>query len=51
MIKQKWEVWLENRNALERDFKNFLKRGAIRQGATEIEVKGHLSKSKRNSAH
>ncbi|MDP3640181.1 MAG: HEPN domain-containing protein [Nanoarchaeota archaeon] len=48
MKKQKWELWIKNRDALERDFKNYLKKGTIRKGATNIEIEGHLSKAKRN---
>ena len=48
MIKQKWEIWVQNRNALEKEFKNYLKRKTIREGATKIEVEGHLNKAKRN---
>lgn len=47
-MKQKWEIWIKNRNALEKDFKNYLKKGTIREGATKIEVEGHLNKAKRN---
>ncbi len=48
MRKQKWEIWLKNRNLLEKDFKRYLERETIQEGATKIEVEGHLSKSKRN---
>ncbi len=48
MEKQKWELWVENRNILEKDFKNYLKSETIREGATKIEVEGHLNKAKRN---
>ena len=48
MRKQKWEIWIKNRNTLEKDFKNYLKREAIRGGANKIEVEGHLNKAKRN---
>lgn len=48
MKKQKWEIWVKSRNALEREFKNYLKRETIREGATKIEVEGHLNKAKRN---
>ncbi len=48
MKKQKWEIWVKNRNALEKDFKHYLKRETIREGATKIEVEGHLNKAKRN---
>lgn len=48
MRKQKWETWLKNRDILDRDFKDYLKRETIREGATAIEVNGHLSKAKRN---
>ena len=48
MIKQKWEIWVQNRNALEKEFNNYLKRKTIREGATKIEVEGHLNKAKRN---
>ncbi len=48
MKKQKWEIWVQNRNALEKEFKNYLKRKTIREGATQIEVEGHLNKAKRN---
>ncbi len=47
-MKQKWEIWIKNKNVLEKDFKNYLKRETIREGATEIEVEGHLNKAKRN---
>ncbi|MDP3640670.1 MAG: HEPN domain-containing protein [Nanoarchaeota archaeon] len=47
-MKQKWELWIEKRNLLEKDFKNYLKRETIRERATEIEVEGHLHKAKRN---
>tara|TARA_Y100000310_G_scaffold342077_1_gene443638 strand:- start:771 stop:1289 length:519 start_codon:yes stop_codon:yes gene_type:complete len=45
---QKWELWIKRRKSLEKDFDNYLKKKTIREGATEIEVKGHLSKAKRN---
>lgn len=48
MKKQKWELWIKNRNVLEKDFKNYLKKETIRAGATKIEVEGHLNKAKRN---
>src|SRR3989338_2818860 len=48
MKKQRWEIWVKNRNALEKDFKNYLRRETIRDGATKIEVEGHLNKAKRN---
>ncbi|MEK6937807.1 MAG: HEPN domain-containing protein [Nanoarchaeota archaeon] len=48
MKKQKWELWVKNRNILEKDFQNYLKRETIREGATKIEVEGHLNKAKRN---
>ena len=48
MKKQKWEIWVQNRNVLEKDFKNYLRRETIRDGATKIEVEGHLNKAKRN---
>ena len=48
MKKQKWEIWVQNRNALEKEFKNYLKRKTIREGATKLEVGGHLNKAKRN---
>ncbi len=48
MKKQKWELWIKNRNILEKDIKNYLKRETIRGGATKIEVEGHLNKAKRN---
>jgi len=48
MKKQKWEMWANNRNALEKDFKNYLRRETIREGATKIEIEGHLNKAKRN---
>ena len=48
MKKQKWELWTKNRNVLEKDFNNYLKRETIRKGATKIEVEGHLNKAKRN---
>ncbi|MBI4140286.1 HEPN domain-containing protein [Candidatus Woesearchaeota archaeon] len=48
MKKQKWEIWVNNRNALEKDFKNYLRGETIREGATKIEVEGHLNKAKRN---
>lgn len=47
-MKQKWELWIKKRKLLEKDFKNYLKKKTIREGATDIEVKGHLSKAKRN---
>ncbi|MEK6864576.1 MAG: HEPN domain-containing protein [Nanoarchaeota archaeon] len=46
--KEKWELWLENKNLLEADFKGYIKKKAIRIGATKIEVEGHLHKAKRN---
>lgn len=45
---QKWELWVKKRKLLEKDFDNYLKKKTIREGATNIEVKGHLSKAKRN---
>src|SRR3989344_2113392 len=48
MKKQKWEIWIKNRNALEKDFKNYLRRETIREGATKTEIEGHLDKAKRN---
>lgn len=48
MKKQKWELWVKNRNILEKDFKNYLRRETIREGATKIEIEGHLNKAKRN---
>ena len=45
---QKWELWIKNRKLLEKDFDSHLKKKTIRDGATTIEVKGHLSKAKRN---
>ena len=48
MKRQKWEIWIKERNALEKDFKNYLRRETIREGATKIEVEGHLNKAKRN---
>ena len=48
MRMQKWDIWMKNRNALEADFKSYLKKETIREGATKIEVEGHLSKAKRN---
>ncbi|MEW5896770.1 MAG: HEPN domain-containing protein [Nanoarchaeota archaeon] len=48
MKKQKWEIWIQNRNALEKEFKTYLRRKAIREGATKIEVEGHLNKAKWN---
>jgi len=48
MKQQKWEIWVKNRNVLEKDFRNYLNREAIREGATKIEVEGHLNKAKRN---
>jgi len=48
MKKQNWEIWVQNRDALEKEFKNYLKRKAIREGATKIEIEGHLNKAKRN---
>ena len=48
MKKQKWEIWIKDRNALEKDFNNYLRRETIREGATKIEVEGHLNKAKRN---
>jgi uncharacterized protein (UPF0332 family) len=44
----RWKLWIENDELLERDFYNYLKKKVIREGATELEVKGHLEKSKRN---
>ena len=46
--KEKWEVWLKNREKPDYAFKNYLARKIIRKGATIIEVKGHLHKAKRN---
>jgi len=48
MKQEKWEIWIQNRNALEKEFKHYLKRKTIREGATKIEVEGHLNKAKRN---
>ncbi len=48
MKRQKWEVWVKNRAVLDKDFKNYLRRETIREGATKIEVEGHLNKAKRN---
>lgn len=48
MRKQKWEIWIKNKIALEKDFKNYLKKETIRKGATPLEVEGHLKKAKRN---
>ena len=48
MRKQKWEIWVKNKYALEKDFKHYLKRETIREGATIIEVEGHLNKAKKN---
>lgn len=48
MKKEKWELWLKNRKLLEANFRNYLKRETIRQGATNIEIEGHLAKAKRN---
>ncbi len=48
MKKQKWEIWVKNRNALEKEFKHYLKKETIREGATKIEIEGHLNKAKRN---
>ena len=48
MIKEKWKVWIKNEKLVNKDFKNYLKRKTIREEATEIEIKGHLSKAKRN---
>ncbi len=48
MAGQKWEIWLKNRNILEKDFKSYLGRKTIREGATKIEMEGHLHKAKRN---
>ena len=45
---QKWEVWVKNRAVLDKDVKNYLRRETIREGATKIEVEGHLNKAKRN---
>ncbi|MDI6738422.1 MAG: HEPN domain-containing protein [Nanoarchaeota archaeon] len=46
--KEKWELWLENRNLLESDFRGYIKKMVIRTGASSIEVEGHLHKAKRN---
>ena len=48
MKRQKWEIWINGRNTLEKDFKDYLRRETIREGATKIEVEGHLNKAKRN---
>jgi len=45
---KKWELWLENINALDKDFIYYLKKKIIRKGATKLEVEGHLNKAKRN---
>ena len=47
MKREKWEIWIKERNVLEKDFKNYLRRETIRGGATKIEVEGHLNKAKR----
>jgi len=47
-MKQKWEIWLNNRQTLDFDFKQYLQKKSIRDGATKIEVNGHLHKAKRN---
>ena len=39
---------MKNRAVLEKDFKHYLKRETIREGATKIEIEGHLNKAKRN---
>ena len=48
MNKAQWEIWIEDEKKVERDFKSYLKRKAIRKGATTLEVQGHLQKAKRN---
>lgn len=48
MKTEKWESWIKNRTSLEKDFKNYLKRETIREGASIIEVEGHLNKAMRN---
>lgn len=48
MRKQRWEVWLKNKEILDKEFNRYLKQETIRKGATLIEADGHLSKSKRN---
>ena len=47
-MKGLWELWMGNEKIAERDFNNFLKKKMIIKGATEIEVKGHLNKARRN---
>ncbi len=46
--KQKWEDWINNQKTMEKNFTRFLKLGIIRQGTSENEAKGHLTKAKRN---
>lgn len=46
--KERWELWLENRGLLDRDFNNYLKKNLIRKEATKTEIEGHLNKAKRN---
>lgn len=47
-MKEPWEIWLTNRKAAERTIQAYVRRGVIREGATEIEMRGHLHKAKRN---
>ena len=48
MKKERWEIWAENEKVLNRDFSAYLRKKAIRKGATALEAKGHLAKAKRN---
>lgn len=45
---QKWELWLKNEKLLDADFNKYLSKQTIREGSTMNEVRGHLSKAKRN---
>ena len=45
---KKWETWIKNESALDKDFNKYLKKAIIRKEATKLEVEGHLDKAKRN---
>lgn len=47
-MKQKWEIWVTNKNALEKDFNNYVRKETIRTGASTLEMEGYLNKAKRN---
>lgn len=48
MIKHRWEIWVDDKEKLEKDFNNYLRKKVIREQATKLEVEGHLKKAKRN---